>query len=393
LPQQPSAGPVENDVLVRCAQKSQDTKDRENLKRLLVQGIDWNLLMRRAEENGLLPLLAEHLRRLNTDLVPEDVRTRLHENERKCAHRTLFLISELIRLVGEFRRKEIPATPYKGPVAASRAFGNPCLRTFNDLDFVVPQRFIVLLSQLMAELGYAARVTSKHFELGEHSAIPGEYVFAHRANGAMVEVHTEFTLRHFPVPPDLDAMLGRSTSISLDGCNVPAFSIEDDLLLLVIHGAKDFWSRLIWVADIAEMIRQSPRLNWRVLFEEARRCKADRMLRLGLFLVQEIFHLTFPEEIGRQIRRDRTVWRIGSEIVRRFEIGVDLPQGVLERSLYRIRMTPRLIDGVRYWTRLSISPAEEDWSTFHNSNPRSHSYAFLRPLRLWRKYGAGVSRS
>ena len=40
----------------------------------------------------------------------------------------------------------------------------------------------------------------------------------------------------------------------MDGRDVPALSLEDELVLICVHGAKHFWERLMWTADIAAMV-------------------------------------------------------------------------------------------------------------------------------------------
>ncbi|MFZ0413958.1 MAG: nucleotidyltransferase family protein [Candidatus Acidiferrales bacterium] len=384
---------AEMNVLVCCARRNLDSAQRVRLKSFLPEVIDWAMLIRLAHENGLLPLLYEHLQEIGADCVPREVLSKLREENRQSALRALFLSAELLRIAGSFSQENIPFIPYKGPALAVRAYGNPSLRQFDDLDIVVPQRCMAAVYDEMATLGYASKVVRERCTTKNAREIPGEYVFLHKVNHCMVEVHTEMTLRHFPVRPDVEAMIRRGIRISMNGKEVPSFAREDGLLMLVVHGAKDFWARLIWVADVAEIIRGSRDIAWDTVFAEARGLKLTRMLKLGLWLAHEILGAALPGEVAALVETDRAAARLGSAVSGHLLAGRKLPGSILRRSLYRIRMTESLRDGLRYWVRLSTAPAEEDWSMLDVPKPLARSYALLRPLRLWKKYRSGAARS
>lgn len=392
MPHRPFQNSPEVGVLVICARRNLGAMERARLSEISGSSRDWPLLLRLADQNGLLPLLYEHIVEAAPAAIPPDSLAHLREQCRNNALRALFLSAELFRILDVFRRKGIAAIPYKGPVLAARAYGNPSRRQFDDLDIVVSQKLIPLVYEELTSIGYDARLPREFFLANEPRAIPGEYVFVHKTNGAMVEVHTEWTLRHFPRRPDLSAMMGRSVVVSLDGRDVPAFAVEDAVLMLAVHGAKDFWSRLIWVADIAELVQQSASIDWERLFSEAARLKAARMMNLALSLAHEILGLALPAEIARQLKNDRGVKRLVFSVREQLLNNGNPSVGLFRRSLYRIRMAENSWDGLRYWLRLSTAPAEEDWAIPYLRG-NSRWYSFLRPFRLWKKYGSRTPRT
>lgn len=387
MPHRTDENSGEAQVLVACSRKQMDAAQQKHFTELVAQPLDWAVLMQLANENGLLPLLHKHLMETATDSIPSDILKQISQSNRQSTLRGLFLTAELLRILDTFRQKGIPAIPYKGPVLAQRAYGSPSLRQFEDLDIVTPQRFIPAVYDAMQSLDYQPCLPRECFVAEGSRTIPGEYVFVHSVNSAMVELHTEWTLRHFPVRPDIEAMVRRSTVVSVDGKDVTAFAAEDELLMLAVHGAKDFWSRLIWVADVVEIVKQSPDIDWEKLFAEARKLKVTRMLNLSLSLAREILDLTLPPEIVSQIEADATAKRLAQRFVQHPMDGEAIPEGAFQRSLYRIRMVEGPWDGLRYWMRLSTAPAEEDWASTHVPRRLSGFYALLRPFRLWKKYG------
>lgn len=381
----PASITPEINLLLCCARKSLKSCHSLQLRKTLPLQIDWPLLIHLADENGLLPLVCHHLREFS-DAIPPDSLAKLREANRQNSIRALFLISELHRITDALRQRSIPALPYKGPILAHLAYGNALLRQFDDLDIVVRQASVAQVYDEMDALGYQARFSRERFLDAEGKNIPGEYVFVHRVNRAIVEFHTEETLRHFPRPPGLESMLSRAVTIALNGRQFSTFSPTDTILMLCVHGAKDFWSRLIWVADIAELSVILTDADWELLFNEAKRCDAQRMVALGLWLAHSLFHIKIPSSINLGI--DHEVPKIGADLRAQLLEQTPLPAGLLWRSLYRVRMVPPLWKGIGYWLRLSTAPAEEDWSAADDAFSRARPpYALLRPIRLWRKYG------
>ncbi|MFZ0921949.1 MAG: nucleotidyltransferase family protein, partial [Candidatus Acidiferrales bacterium] len=246
--------------------------------------------------------------------------------------------------------------------------------------------FMLQVYEEMGTLGYEAKFAYERFLTAGSKDIPGEYVFLHKINGAMIEFHTESTLRHFPRPPDIEEMALRSTTVSLNGREVSTFALADTVLMLCVHGAKDFWSRLIWVADVAALVEKLTDVDWARLLMEAKKYDAERMVLLGLWLASAIFESKLPAGILQDIEGDPVAVRMGGELRARLLNRKELAVGATWRSFYRIRMVPKIWRGTRYWLRLSTAPAEEDWSMPKGRPGFPRSYALLRPLRLWRKY-------
>ncbi len=287
-------------------------------------------------------------------------------------------------------RPLVTALPYKGPISACLAYGDVALRQFDDLDIVVPQASIARVYDEMDALGYQPRFLRERFLSGNGKNIPGEYVFVHKINRAIIEFHTDRTLRHFPRVPDLTGMIGRANTIHLNGRQVPTFSTPDTLLMLCVHGAKDFWSRMIWVADIAAVSGMLTKGDWELLCAQSKECDAQRMVSLGLWLAQSLF-LESNTPNASYLECDHATVKIGIALRDHLLESKPLSEGLWWRSLYRIRMVKPLPKGIAYWFRLSTAPTEEDWSLSNDSLGRRAPYPLLRPLRLWQKYGRGAT--
>ena len=196
---------------------------------------------------------------------------RLKKGARANALRCLCLTAELIKIMDLSARSGVQAMPYKGPVLAVEAYGDVTLREFDDLDIIVRQRDMAKADEVVKGAGYRPQ-SSVDFRVAARSSawFPANTITAMKQRRMIVEFHTEWTLRHFPVRPDLDDMARRLVSVALSGHEIPTFAPEDMLPLLCVHGSKDFWERISWIADISEFVRAHPRLDWESWLPSAR---------------------------------------------------------------------------------------------------------------------------
>ena len=381
----------EQQLLVCCARTRMPPEIAATVRALAAGPLDWDLVFASAAENSVTPLLARQLFAVAEDALPVTVFARLKDAFRPQAVRSLVLAAELIKVIDLFRSAGIQAIPYKGPVIAVQAYGDIALRSFEDLDIVLPQRDVAKANELLMDLGYRLRYPWLLSAGAQESLVPGEYHYRDTARGLLVELHTEITLRHFPLRPDLADLASRLVPVSLSGHTIRTLAPEDMLLFLCVHGAKDFWERISWVADIAEFLQAQP-LDWDVLFERAASLRLRRMLHLGLALAAGLLDAPLPEEIAARVRRDAVAASLASQLVGRLLMRETAPMGAAEILRFRRRMVEGTFAGWRYFLRLATVPAEEDWPNRRLPRALVPLYGALRPLRLLRKYGLTGAR-
>jgi hypothetical protein len=382
----------ERRLLVLCARTRSTPEIAEEIRRLIGGPINWDYLLSEAAENSITPILEAQLRTVAPDRVPPEQRERLTTACRANTVRSLFLTAELIKILEAFRSQDIQVTPYKGPVLAAQAYGDVTRREFEDLDIVLRQRDMPKAHEAMLALGYRPKFDWILSADAAASLVPGEYNYRDEARRVMVELHTEITLRHFPVVPDLDELARNRVPVMLSGCEVLTFSAEDGLPLLCIHGSKDFWERLSWIADISELIQAYPALDWGAALRRAESLHADRMLHLGLALANRVLGAPLPKEVAARVAAEDVAIEVANEVSTRL-LSRELP--VLDASgrfRFRRRMLTTAYAGWCYAMRLAVVPAEEDWLMMRLPPALAPLYLVLRPFRLLKKYGWPSSR-
>lgn len=379
----------EKRLLIECAHTTVPAILAESIRTIVSRDLDWDWLVAVASEHSMVPLLDQNLRALASDLLPSEQLEELRDAARANAFRGLNLSVELLKILAAFKDRRILALPYKGPVVAMQAYGNLSLRPFDDVDVLVPQRNMPKAHETMLALGFApglpwlAAATARNFP----SAVPGEYKYYSAERDAIVEIHTERTLRHFPVTPDLDDFASKDVKVTLCEREILTLSPEDALVALCIHGAKDFWARLIWVADISEMIRSHPQLDWDRLSRRADSLRAQRMVSLGLLLASRILGAHIPRDCNL-VQDDEETSEMVTHFTQEIFAREAQPLSAAERFAFRRRCVPGSFSGWRYALRLATTPAQDDLEMLRLPRYLQLLYTALRPLRLLHKYRA-----
>lgn len=348
----------------------------------LTADLDWKLVLELGEEHGVLGIVALRLRQLNFAGVPANSREALQARLRAQHLFTLSMTAELFRILGDFAAVGIECILVKGPLVSLLAFEDPAVRSYVDLDLLVRHKDILAASQRMIGLGFEPDVPLNIIEAGK---IPGEYLFKRPGTSQIIELHTERTFRYYPRPMPLESLLARQRRVSLEGREIPALSLEDEFVLNAIHGAKHFWERLMWVADVAAIVARHPEIDWGRLQQWAEDVGAVRMVHLALHLAEMVLKVPLPGPIAEAVRADSATLKLCQSVQRWLPGAGYEPPGLRERALFRMRMRGGFA-GAAYLLRLSFSPTEEDWVEGAEERRSGFWDAMQRPLRLLRKY-------
>ena len=369
-------------VLLECASPQPDAQKLC----ALVQAANGPRLLELAEEHGVLGQLAARLGKLDRDSILRETQRALLDGQRAQNFVTLRMTAELFRVLDQFASAGIGALVVKGPVLAVRAYGDPAMRSYGDLDLLVRQRDIRRATELMMAAGYHAAVPLAAIDAGK---IPGQYLFSRADSKLLVELHNDFTLRYFPRRLPLERWFERQAYVQLDSREVPALSVEDELVLICVHGAKHLWERLMWIADVAALVSRQANLDWERAAFSAKEVGAGRMLRVGLGLSAALLKLRLPDYVLEKVKSDKVTAKLTGQILNWLPAAGYAPPGLFERAAFRLRMHGDLLFAPAYFLRLMLSPTEEDWAAGAEENQRSFLEALRRPFRLARKYGRG----
>lgn len=352
-----------------------------------IEGVsDWETFRVLAETHGLLPLAARRLDREGT-AIPAEVRQLLDGALEGNARASAFLLQESIRLAAIFAGGGIDAVSFKGPLFADEWYGDASLRPMGDLDFIIRREGLPEALALLAAEGYRPlfAVDPRRRKAYEKAY----YAWSLRQDGSGIDLDLHWELaRHFfpPAVAPLD-MWGRTREVSFDNFTFRSLSAEDTLLLLCLHGMRHRWARLIWLVDVAEVVRGG--LDWDLLLGLARRIRAERALLTGLALAVDLLALEVPPTLREMIDARPVVGRLAARV--KADLFEEKARRSLQRALakgmFQLRSLDTIGSRLRFLLLWVFAPNLNDWLWIALPAPVAGLYWFLRPFRLFLHYG------
>ena len=382
----------EHELILCGARKALDSERAARLRAFAQEKLDWFLLLGTAADQRIEPLLYQNLNRACPTDVPPIWLEFLQRRFEKNARRNLYVSGQLLRILDSFETNGIRGIPYKGPALGALAYGNLALRASGDLDIFVRQRDLATAREVLLAMGYSTDLAWMTGLDRPSERVPGQYLFTWDYGRVVVELHTERTLRYFPVPLNVDDLERRLEAVPLGGREIATFSPEDLLTILCVHGTKHFWDRLQWIVDIGELAELPRGLNWDLAIQQSEEMQSRRMVFLGLKLAHDLLGSNLPGEVLRQAQADRRLQLLAARVCEVLFRDREASPNAVQRLLFRIRTREKLHAGLRYGFRLATAPTEEDWEKVELPGWLSPLYAVVRPLRLLRKYGLGLRK-
>ena len=345
--------------------------------------LDWGEVLRLAEHHGVLPLAArrliEHARGL-----PAEVERSLHSDYEANLRRSLWFAAELARIMQHFERRQLRAVPYKGPVLAQTVYQDLGLRNFSDLDFLVSPADFDRAKQVLAEIGYGPSTdltpAVERFWLRRGY----ERLFDGAAGKNLVELQWALLPYFYGVDLDVDDLLARAGRAVVGGVEVLCLSPEDLLLALCLHAAKHLWTRLIWLADVAEATRTQS-VDYSLVFSRARALGVARILSVSFWLVKNVLQAELPKPAEEMIAADPQAPALGREFAERLARGAGYDFESTEYFRLILKLRERGGDRWRYMWRLMWTPGAGDVAAVRLPEGLFPLYRIVRIGRLMRK--------
>ena len=385
-------GAAEWRLLRACARTRLGTQHSERMRRLLHERIDWTRFISEVSRHRIEPLAKQNLCTTCRETIPAAVRTSLESLATPKNVEALRNVGQALQLIGLFESAGLTAIPYKGPALAAMAYGDLALRSFADAEFVVPQRDLTAAARLLIDRGYQAgpdptAVGEMRFQERFH---PNQYCFWTHSNMVPVKLHTENTFRYLPRPLDWAGMERRSVRVTIGGREVRAFSAEDTLVLLAVHGTRHYWERLCWVCDIAELAQAQPRLDWERSEKLAHQAGCGRMWLLGISLAKGLLDAPVPPAVHNWIGSDKHVTQLHREVEGRLTGKIRTVRSAPTKFSFRLRSYERFGVGIRQCLRTATHATEEDRYACQLPDYALPLYRILRPARLLFEHGLGI---
>ena len=277
-------------VLVGAIRWFVDAGTEDELVELLRGGLDWPALLAQAEREGITGLVAQALEGLaqREDLVP--ALDRWHAATRAVAASNMSALSELAALRGMLRREGRRVILLKGAALLQDEYrGHVGLRPLGDIDLLVRPSDVRSVTWWLRSRGYEpVSPSSPFFSRGVvsfdlHTEIVGSDWVGRKA-------------RAFRLDPA--ALWREATPLEPDDPTTLVLGPVHLRLQLVVHALKHSYSRLIWLVDLALVLRDAP---WPTLLEQARASGTLRPLAYAVSVLDLLLGLEVPAAVREEL--------------------------------------------------------------------------------------------
>jgi Uncharacterised nucleotidyltransferase len=316
------------EALLACIKLYLNTIAKDEAKRALTAQIDWTGLLTMAIKAGMLPLLYEACKQLDSDLFPKDFRLKLQTHYRMHALYNLSQAKELLKILDRLKQAGIEVIAFKGPVLAVLAYKNIAFRQFHDLDILVKPQDFDQARSLLRKLGYDIHFLAgnmsyeRYLQLPLAQINPESVMFHQRFEQSFLHSNKERGLDlHWGIPPRRVWDIKRFEQLWLDqhpvellGQRVFTFSIEITLVVQCINATKDPWTPSFKkICDIGQIIQAYPDLDWAGAMAIAKKLGSQKLFLIGLGLTHNLLNVPLPSNIAKQVL-NRNLQRLVQQI-------------------------------------------------------------------------------
>ncbi len=382
----------EHDLILICVRAFIEKNPSELLDCSLL-GIDWDYLIKTAKEQRVLPLVYWSLNAFCADSVPSVVLAQLKSEFESNAFHNLTMTGELFRILDLFKAHHIPAIAFKGPILAASLYGNIALRQFWDLDVLVHEEDFIRAKDLVLSLGYVPWLPRSDEEYEELLADEAAHDCRFSSGNSLshLEIHWKVYSDIYPSRLETQELFRRAEPLLIFRHEVLCFSPEDMLLFFSHHGTNHQWTRILWICDVASLIKTKA-IDWQYVLEFARNTGMETALNMGILIAHDLLKASVPQEVIENAKHDKTAISFSNEIERKI-FRREIP-GFIPSWIFHFRTMKRTPDQLRHLAHIAktiVLPNQADREFIRIPNCLFFAYFLIRPIRLTRAYLSGSS--
>lgn len=303
-------------LLLRLARPNESASNDAAIDRLLQEDShDWDALIRLGRAHGAMPLIHRRLKNRPDELVPPAIRSRIQQDFQRIGLMIKLQLQVMKQLIAQFNEASIPVLFFKGLPLGQLAYGNAIWRKPGDLDILIHRQHFEPAQQILLGMGFDTRLD----RAGEKKQLARQDQLTFYGKTVDVDVHFSLQQRSFlkmtyAATFDRENVWRRSTDVMVDNTPVPCLSAEDQFCLLAAHGAKHGWHLLYMLVDMAACMVNID-LNWVKIVALTKRIKAERMLGLGVLLVNILFEVPVPKQLEGLIKNDTSLPALAGQVL------------------------------------------------------------------------------
>ncbi len=283
-----------NKFLLLLSSQALEPEKRYILRNTLKRGdIPWDEIIIRSIKEGINSFLFLHLKDEKEYIPDYVIRTLKEDYEQIFTMNLVFMrfLEELEDLLSSWRGPRIMVI--KGASLLGCVYDDIGLRPMEDIDILVHERELKEVGGILKRIGFSKDPV---------------YPTTYKKGLISVDLHTDILSSHRIRSRRYIAKINNrnlwtdSAPLFNEGYYVLRPSIEHTIIILCFHLLKHNFERLIWLVDIAEIVKKhSLHFKWSNLLESARNMGAQRAVLYPFIIIRDILGIDVPDEFLKEL--------------------------------------------------------------------------------------------
>ena len=285
----------------------------------------------------------------------------------------------------------IPFILLKGASAMLRLYPQPGLRTFVDLDILIPSDTVFRFKQTMTTAGYkplSARNSPEDEELQKFNSHLDPIC---KDGSLMIESHLSILGAKGDHLAALSEIWEEKEETNSDGIRVSHLNKEQFIVHTLLHSSRHLidegFSEIKWLVDLLYSIK-AWRIDWSKVRDDARKWGVEKEILPVVATLNQYWQADIPlPGIPEPLALNTLMLGIKD---RKKEYYSKLPTGYIKR-LWEIRRLPDITSQIRYLFHLFFpTPENLRWRYNLSSSWLIIPYYFIHLLFTWKKFFTGL---
>lgn len=236
---------------------------------------DWDKVIQLALEHRVLPRIYRNA----GALIPQAVKQSMYDHVLRNARNAMSNIVRTIEAVHLLERARIPVIVLKGPLLASRLYGDYGLRVCGDVDLLVRSNDLLRAAHAFSAAGYHHHTILDARSLARHCKLEHDVAFVHPNDDTLIELHGKVAQPHYSYRVNLGEWWAARQTVRVAGVELEVLSPEHTYLLAAMHAARHQWARLDLIGDLAAF--RPMVLDRQLIHDAAVSAGLSRVLEIG----------------------------------------------------------------------------------------------------------------
>jgi len=287
---------LEKEFLLISSKKELSTIDKQRLKGIIKQAVNWDQIIILALYNNIAPIIYRNLSQFDSELVPEETRETLKSYYTKSFLRTAPIFSDISKLLKEFNALNLKVIVLKGGSLAEQLYQDFSLRPMKDVDILVRKDDWPQIKSTLSKFNFKGIKDPLELDLLAGISIDQQIAYENK-NQTKIEFKFNLFVLDFP-DFNTEDYWQDCIKIKVGGIDTYSLSLENQIVYLSSRMISCGFRNLLWFCDLRELINTyREKINWKKIIIEAKEKKVAVALYSSLLILNKELDVDIPQEV------------------------------------------------------------------------------------------------